>query len=170
MFKKHQNQSMALGAIAVALLVSAVSVAQNVADRDAKEINNYVLTEAALAKYTQAVHNLAPLMKNLPGACDDSEDARSLNDAVARMDAIPAAKAAIRSAGLTTREYVVFTWSMFQNGVAAWSLDQPGGKLPPGTLMGNVNFYRAHDAALRKLGKELKAADCDDEDRTDESD
>jgi hypothetical protein len=172
MFDHHRFRGTLLGAIGAALLASAPSVAQSVADSDAREVASYVLTEAGLAKYTQAVKNLAPLAKRLSDACkadDDSDNVRSLDDMVARFDAVPGVSAAIRSASLTTREYFVFTLSVFKNGMAAWALDQPGGKLPPGTSMANVNFYRAHQAAIKRLGNATKAGDCDSGGNEDDS-
>jgi len=44
--------------------------------------------------------------------------------------------------------------------MAAWALEQPGCKVPSGVKMANVNFYRSHEAELKKLG-ENKQADCD---------
>jgi len=151
--------------IAAALVTSAPCIAQNFAERDAREIGSFVLTEAGLAKYTQAVKNLGAHASRMRDACgdDDSESARSLDQMAARLDAIPEVKTAVRSAGLTTREYLVFSLSLFQNGMAAWALTQPGGKLPPGTSMANVNFYRAHEAAIRQLGEQTKGSDCDSE-------
>jgi hypothetical protein len=151
--------------IAVALLVSATSFAVDSAARDTQEIASYVLTESGLAKYTQAVKNLGALARTMPADCDDSEDAKSLDDMAARLNAVPGMQAAIKSAGLTTREYLVFTMSIFHNGMAAWALTQPGSKLPAGTSMANVNFYRAHEAAIKKLGELTKSAGCADDDR-----
>jgi len=150
-------------AIAAVLFTSAACLAQGFADRDAREIGSFVLTDAGLAKYTQAVKNLGAHAKRMRDACgdDDSESARSLDQMAARLDAIPEVKTAIRSAGLTTREYLVLTLSLFQNGMAAWALTQPGGKLPPGTSMANVNFYRAHEAAIKRLGEQTKDSNCD---------
>jgi hypothetical protein len=59
----------------------------------------------------------------------------------------------------------VFSLSLFQNGLAAWALEQPGGTLPPGVKMANVNFLRAHEAELKKLGELTKQADCDNSNR-----
>ena len=150
-------------ALAVALLATAGSHAQDFSDRDTREISSYVLTEAGLAKYSQATRNLdANAKKSMSaGACED-DGAASLDAAVARIDAIPSAKAAIKAAGMTTREYLLFTWSVFQNGMAAWAVSQPGGKLPPGASMANVNFYRTHEAALKKLGQ-TASGDCADD-------
>ena len=64
----------------------------------------------------------------------------------------------------------MFTWSVFQNGMAAWALDQPGGKPSPGVSMANVDFYRQHEAEFKKLGKSGTSGDCDQQDdSTDET-
>ena len=55
---KMRNGATAGLALAVAPLATSVSTAQSFPDRDAKEVNSYVLSEAALAKYTRAVANL----------------------------------------------------------------------------------------------------------------
>jgi hypothetical protein len=154
--------------IAIALLVSATAIAWDLTDRDTQEIARYVLTDAALAKYTQATKNLGVHAKQMPGDCDDGDDAKSIDEMVTRFNAVPGAKAAVQSAGLTTREYLVFTMSLFQNGMAAWALTQPGGKLPAGTSMANVNFYRAHEAAIKKLGEATKPSGCGDGERSED--
>ena len=113
------------------LLAPVVVEAQNPADRDAKEIADYMLTEPALAKYKQAVHKLQPLIAQLPQDCERENGSTSLKDMAARMDAIPGVKSALKAAGMTSREYLVFTWSVFQSGMAVLAVQQPGGKLPP---------------------------------------
>ena len=146
---------------AFALLEPMKVVAQNLADHDAKEVADYVLTEAALAKYTNAVHKLQALKEQLQQDCDREDGPESLNGMAARLDAVPDVKAALRSAGMTSREYLVVSFSVFQNGMAAWALDQPGGTLPSGTKPANVAFYRAHKVELEKLGELTKQAECD---------
>lgn len=150
-------------AFALALLAPLAAEAQNLADRDAKEVADYVLTEAALAKYTKAVHKLHPLKEQLQQGCDREDAPESLNGMAARLDAVPDVTAALRAAGMTLREYLLFSWSMFQNGMAVWALDQPGGALPPGTKPANVNFYRTHKAELEKLGELTGEMDCDNQ-------
>ena len=147
--------------VSLALVAPSVVGAQNFSDRDTNEIAGYVLTDTALAKYTQAVRKLQPLMGQLPQDCDGDEGSKSLNDMAARMDGVPAVKSALKGAGMTSREYLLFSFSVFQNGMTAWALDQPDGKLPPGMKMANVNFYRAHEAELKKLGELSKQTDCD---------
>jgi hypothetical protein len=155
-----------MAVLAAALVAPTASVAQDFTDRDTREINAYVMTESGFAKYSQATRNLAAL----PNRCDEDqmEGANSLDEMVAQFDSVPELRAAIRSAGIPTREFIVFTWSLFQNGMAAWALSQPGGKLPAGASMANVDFYRAHEADFQKLEKETKRGDCDDADSGEE--
>jgi hypothetical protein len=150
------------------LLAASIAAAQNFPDKDTREINSYVLTEAALAKYAQATGNLNALAKSSSAACDDDDGTTaSLDASVARINSTPGAQAAIQSAGMTTREYVVFTWSMVQTGLGAWALSQPGGTLPPGVSKANVDFFRAHEQAFNQLSTE-DSDPCDGEDESDE--
>lgn len=132
-------------------------------DSDHREISAYVLTEAGLAKFKQASEKLSAV----PGACermdedDDDEGSakESLDEMVARVNAVPGSKAAIQSAGMTTREYAVFIFSMLQSGMSAWAQDQ-GGKLPPGVSQANVDFYKKHEAEMAAIGENDP---CDDD-------
>ncbi|MGH8865843.1 MAG: hypothetical protein ACREVZ_14560, partial [Burkholderiales bacterium] len=82
-------------------------------DRDEQEINNYVLTDAALQRYTKASVALGSLAKKTSANCDDSDDgnAKSIDEMVAKVNSTPGAKAALQSAGMTPREYIVFSMS-----------------------------------------------------------
>ena len=149
-----------LTAFAIVSFVSGSAIAQ---DRDTQEVLAYTLTETSLAKYVQATRNLAALQET----CDDDDsDSQSIDQTVARLNAQPGAKAAIQSAGMTTREYVVFSWSIIHTGLAAWALSQPGGKLPAGASKANVDFYRKHEAGLKSLGSSKSRDACAD-DRSD---
>ena len=147
--------------VGLSLLVPVLGGAQQSPDRDTKEIADYVLTDAGLAKYRQAVAKLQPLAGQLPQDCDQEERTRSLNELAAQMDGVPQVNSALKGAGMTSREYLLFSFSVFQNGMAAWALQQPGGTLPPGINMANVKFYRAQEAELTRLGELTKQADCD---------
>ncbi len=69
---------------------------------------------------------------------------------------------------MTTREYVVFMWSMMQSGMSAWALQQSG-KLPPGVSQANVDFYNKHEAQMRAIGENDPCGDGDgDEDSGEE--
>lgn len=157
-----------IAALGSALLASTELVAQDFSASDTREIASYLLTDAGLAKYTQATKNLGALAQRL--SCDaDEDEEQSLDQFAARIAATPGASAALQSASMTAREYVVFTFSLIQNALGAWSLSQPGGQLPPGTLMANVTFYRAHEPALQALGEQMQADDCDSGDEDEEA-
>jgi hypothetical protein len=148
-----------LGAVTIALSVPGFAMAQ---DRDLQEIQKYVLTDAGLAKYSEATRKMAMLSGEETGACaDDDSDSQSIDQVVAKINAAPAAKAAIQSAGLSTREYVVLSFSLLQTGLAAWAVDQPGGKLPPGTSKANVDFYKKHEADMKQLEGLRQDDDCE---------
>ena len=168
MLQLHKTITLWLPVLASALLAPAFSIAQEFSESDTREIATYVLNEAKLGKYAEATRNLGEITDQLPSNCDDEEDAQSLDELGARLDAIPDVRSAIESAGMTSREYVVFTFSLFQNGMAAWVLSQPGGALPEGTSMANVDFYRAHETTLQELGSLTQSDDCEDADEENE--
>jgi hypothetical protein len=145
--------------LVLALTLPALSWA---ADSDTQEISRYVLTDAGLAKYTRAMDNLRPVAAEV-ASCDE-ENADSIAAMAARIDGKPAAKAAIKSAGLTSHEFVVFMFATIQAGMAAWATDQPGGKLPPGVSQANVNFYKANRAKIEGIPPLQDACDDDAED------
>jgi len=149
--------------------------AQAQASRDRQEVNSYVLTDAGVARFAKASAALGRIADRMPSDCDDSDDsddsdAKNIDEMAAKMNAVPGARAAIQSAGMTTREYFVFTMSLFQTGMASWALSQPGGKLPPGISMANVNFYRKNEAAMSRMAESSKADDCDGDNREDDND
>jgi hypothetical protein len=163
MLQLHKIKALLFTVLASALIAPATSVAQDFSDSDSREIASYVLNEASLQKYAKATRSLGDIKDQLPSSCDDEEGVQSLDAAAARLGAIPDVRVAIESAGMTTREYMVFSFSLFQNGLAAWVLSQPGGGLPPGTSMANVDFYRSHEATLQELGSLTESDNCDDD-------
>ena len=149
-----------LGALTLALILPVIATAD-----DEQEIRNYVLTDAGLAKYSQAARQLAAMDAEQTGACEDSEDgddAQSISDVVAKMDRHPAAKNAITSAGMTTREYIVFSFALLQTGLAVWGAEQPGGQAT-GVSAANVAFYKRNEANLKKLETVTQPPSCEEE-------
>ena len=140
-----------------ALLLLPAARAQSLPDADTREVRSYTLTENALGKYVEATRKLSAI----PLDCStDEPGVGSLTDAAARIDAVPGAKAVVRSAGLTSREYVVFAFALIENAYASFALDQPDGKLPPGVTMSNVEFLRAHAGVIEQLANETEVAGC----------
>jgi hypothetical protein len=155
----------ALLIVSAALLAPGFVAAQ---DADTREVQSYVLTDAGLSRYALATKKLAALPRPA-GACEDGDSgSASLSDMVAKLDAAPGARNAIQSAGMTTREYVVFSMSLLHNGLAAWAASQPGGKLPPGASKANVDFYNQHKAELEKLSGPRAGDECAEDARDSE--
>jgi hypothetical protein len=146
----------ALAAIAAMLLLPAAHAA--LPEADEREIQSFVLTEAGFTKYMRATRSLKGIEID---DCADETGITSLAEAASKIDAVPGAKAAVKAAGLTSREYVVFAFSLIHNAFASYALQSPGGTLPPGTAMANVEFIRAHSAQLEKLAAETDDATCE---------
>jgi len=149
---------------AVALFIPGVAMSQ---DKDTQEVQRYALTDAGLARYSAVTKKLAALPGNPAGACDDDGWTGSFAAAAAKLEAAPGAKAALTSAGMTAYEYIVFSFSLLQNGIAA-AMSQPGGKLPPGVSQANVDFCRKHAAEIESLPKSHEG-ECDDSAGDDDS-
>ena len=157
-----------LVAMVAMLISSAALAAAPSADRDIQEVDAYVLTEAALTKYAQATKKLQALPRRAAAHCDDSGDdasgnRKSIAAQVAQLEATPGAAAAVKSAGLSTHEYVVLSWSLLQAGLASWAVAQPGARQPTGVLKSNVAFYRAHEAAIKTIAPASDSGGCEDE-------
>lgn len=157
------------GLVVAALFALAATVPAGAAgDGGAKEISAYRLTDAGLARYANATRRLDEAVRSSPALCEeraseDGEDSQTLDQVAAKIDANPAMRQAVQAAGMTSRDYALFSFALLQAGMAAWALDQPGGKLTPGVSMDNVNFYRRNKATLEKIGQESNAAEsCED--------
>lgn len=166
MTASHRLAGVFVAAVALLSGGMAPAVAQ---DRDAQEVSRYALTEAGLAKFAQATRNIAAV----PGACereedDDADDLKSIDQMVAKLNSVPGIQAAIQSAGMTSREYVVFMFSMMQSGMAAWAVSQPGGKLPPGVSQANVDFFKQHETAMAQVGQGDPCGDSSGDDESEE--
>ena len=147
------------GALTLALFLTAVAAAD-----DAKEVQNYVLTDAGLAKYSQAARRMAVMDAAQTGACEQSEDgddSQSISEVAAKLDRYPAAKNTIEEAGMTTREYVVFSFALLQTGLAVWGAEQSGGKATVSAA--NVAFYKKNEAFLKKLDTITQPKFCEEE-------
>jgi len=145
-----------------ACLCGMAALAQDLSNRDMREVLAYTLSEAGLANYIEATRNLAVLPDGMPGACEDETGESSIDEMVASLNAWPGASNAIRSAGMSTREYVVFGWSVFQNAMAAWTASTTNGSLPEGASQANADFVVEHQADLERLGEYVSDEDCED--------
>ena len=155
-----QSNGLVHAVVAAAALLLAAAQAETLPEADTRELRTYTLTEAALGKYVEATRKLTVI----PFDCDaDAPDVSSITDAASRIDAVPGARAAVQSAGLTSREYVLFAFSLIENAFASYALEQPGGKLPPGVSMKNIDFLHQHAGVIEQLANETEVAGCAEE-------
>lgn len=160
---KKMNTLLCTLALAV-LAFAPLAQAKMLPDADTREVRAYTLTDASFAKYVNATHKLRDV-KFENCVDDDDDDAQdTITSFVARIDAVPGAKAAIEGAGMTSREYVVLSFSLLENGMASYLMQTPGGKLPDGVNQANVDFVRRHSAELHQLANETEDESCEKDD------
>jgi len=84
-------------------------------DADSREYRNYRLTLESVNKFVAASKALVKLSHDNPELEKQMEaqsDARTIDEAVKTTEKYPAVTAAIKSAGLTTRDFVVMTGTL----------------------------------------------------------
>jgi hypothetical protein len=153
-------QSLALVAVILAVPIGNATAQ----DADARAISAYRLNEATMTKFIAASRGMAAASRASPdtAAEDEGEGAKSIADMAAFYDGQPAARRALASAGLTSREYVTFMFTLMQAGMAAWLVEQHGwDKLPPDIARENVVFYQRHKKQLDSLTAALKQGEGD---------
>ena len=78
--------------------------------------------------------------------------ATTLSEMARRLDAVPAFAAAVRGAGMTTREFATAQLSLLQTGIAyALLKSSPGKQPPPGVSKENLEFMRLHEQEIEAL-------------------
>jgi hypothetical protein len=120
------------------------------------------LTRSDVERFAEASKQLRLLAERDPGpmrrlrAREGAARSASLEETVARLDAEPAVREAIESAGLTTREYALITVTLseailVQQALAHGSIDRP----PPGVSQENLDFVRTHRDEISRLLAEV---------------
>lgn len=156
---------------AAATSASTAAASSTQADEDLSDITRYRLSMDKIDKYIQSQKNLAAKVKSMSPAereafknNDDVADANaSIDEMVAKIDKQPVMAEAIKSAGLSTREWVMVTMSMMQTGMAAAVV-----KMRPNdnqdSLMRemkvnpeNVKWYTEHEAEITAKTKAIEA-------------
>jgi hypothetical protein len=135
-------------------------------DRDVQELRAYRLTlpkvkqmAAATLAYAQAQSRnpRVPARRQEPG---DDVEPKTLNDMARRIEREPDLANAIRTAGLSTREYSMLTLSFF-NAMFAHGMKKAGTikELPADILPENIVFIESNEAELNQILAQLQASD-----------
>jgi hypothetical protein len=158
---------LALAAAVLALLLVGSSAFAQAPSPDAKAIAAYRLTDTGLNRFISASRGLAAVQRARPDADDaddddddDGDDDKdpSIDELAAIYERDPAARRALSAAGITSREYIIFSLSLFEAGMAAWLIEQHGwDKLPPNVARENVVFYQRNKARIDSVTAEIKS-------------
>jgi hypothetical protein len=142
-------------------------------NQDLADISTYKLTMDGIDKFYAAQRNLGLKMKAMSPAEREAAKARgdestsdlnsSLDDMVVKIDKEPVYAAAVREAGLSTREYVLVMMSMMQSSMAAGVIkmrpkdnaDSLAREMKANPE--NVRFIQQHEAELAKKQTEMAA-------------
>lgn len=115
------------------------------------------LSEADQAKL-EDLRAKADQLEEQNGADDVFGDAKSIDDMAAKAEQFPPLAKALRTAGVSGREYATFMMAMIQASFAA-GMQKAGmlKQLPAGVSAENVKFVLEHEAELKKMQEELQA-------------
>jgi|HubBroStandDraft_6_1064221.scaffolds.fasta_scaffold1180497_1 hypothetical protein len=146
-----------LGAAAISAPQAAPPRGNPPADADSKEYRSYHLTMENVGKFVAASKALVKLSHDNPDLEKDMEsqsDARTIQDAVRTTEKYPAVTAAIKSAGLTTRDFVVMTGTLMGAEMAVGMKKQGQIKqYPPSVSPENAAFVEQNWDRLNAMMK-----------------
>jgi hypothetical protein len=92
-----------------------------------------------------------------------TDNPTTLAEMARRVDSVPALAAAVRGAGMTSREFATAQLALMQTGIAhALLKSSPAGTPPPaGVLKENLEFFRLHEKELESLFASLDKDSAD---------
>jgi hypothetical protein len=125
----------------------------------------YELTTAKVKAWEQASVAAAQALKGRTDQAEEElDDAdQSLEEMVARMDAVPEIRRSVHQAGLSTRDYVMIGFVIFQAMMADQILEMNPQADPPKNLNpANLDFVRTHKAEVQQSFQAVQAASADE--------
>jgi hypothetical protein len=156
------------GIIVGLLLITAMSVAQSKAGdtKDAKEIAAFKLTTDGLTKLSNSLKALDELSKKNPALREKVEDSdngeETIDETLALYERHPEVISAIKSSGLTPREFVVTNYALVVNSMAMAYRKAGMKDVPPGASTANMNFIETHRKEIEAMNKEKKPQSDDE--------
>lgn len=158
------------GTLILSLLLPARAVGQRssgFSPADHQAIASHRLTMDNIGKAAVAAGKLKELEKDpkFKAILMSKEEAKSIQDVIAKMDATPQIRSAVESSGLTSREFMLTVLSLATTRSAA-KLTAMGGDaakaaatLP--TSPQNLQFYAAHEADIERLARSIAEPEND---------
>lgn len=133
----------------------ALQIGGGMSASDTSQLYNYSLSMEKIQKTAEATSALTKLGKEHP-ELNDSQDTKSIDETVQKLEKYPQAVAAIRSSGLTPHEYVVCLMTMIQATMAV-GLKKSGTykDYPPAMLKvvskANLDYTEQHWDEIQKM-------------------
>jgi hypothetical protein len=165
-----RTRPLALGAALVCALTMSLQAQDSkggFSPAERQTLMSHRLTMDNVRKMIDAAAKLSALSEKDPtlGDVKPGEEAKSMAELTAKMDALPPAKAAISSSGLKTDEFVLTLFEL-QYVRSAVLMKEMGGdaakgaeNLPVSPV--NLQFYTANRVEIDKLAKSLEASDSE---------
>ena len=156
--------------------------AQQQAEKDLGDINDYRLTMDGMNKFFEAQRNLGIAASKLSPAEREAMEAKndaegtdgSLDQMIKRIEENKMANDAVRKAGLTAREYTMITFAMMQAAMAASVLQMRPNDNQDSLARAmqanpeNIKFMQEHQAEFARrqeeMAAEMKRLGLDDDD------
>ncbi len=153
--KRKSSHCAILTAALVCLSAFAVAQTPNKATKDEKEIAAFKLTTEGFTKYSKAVAAMSELEKKDPSFKEkhESSDSQTIDETVQQFERTPQAMSALKSAGLTPRQFVLTTYALVVNAIVLAFKQQPGmmKELPAGASKENIEFMEKHRKEIEAL-------------------
>ena len=116
------------------------------------------LTDADERRIEQLEAEIAEIEQRTEGVLD-MQETQSIAEAARRLDAHPHFAAAVKSAGLSTREFATLQMALFQAMFARGFLKAGTiTELPKDVNPENVKFLQDHEAEIQKMARQWEAA------------
>jgi hypothetical protein len=161
--------SLALRSAVLSLMLAApfgisTAGAQGNGDKDSKAVSAYTLTMPKYKKLMQGMLNIGKAVQKdsaLGSAIEDSGN-KSLDQMTAAYNAKPQIRNAIAAAGLTSREFAVGLMSLLQTGMSyglmkQYKMSADSVHKATGVSTANLEFYRANEAEIDRMTKQMEA-------------
>ena len=135
-------------------VVAAASATSN-AEPTSEDISNYSLDMDKMRKLTATMQYLGEAAQSDPTAGDAARMGNNETTAqtIAKLDANPTTRAALRKAGWSAKDYVWTTAAFLQAGMLQGVIASGQGKLPAGHSPKNIEFLKTHQKEIDALGE-----------------
>jgi hypothetical protein len=134
-------------------------------EADAKTIASYRLTLSALRKYEAIADHLSTWLKTQPAAqveqagasASSSNDDMSIDEMAKEVVKVKAVADALQKAGMTSREYVIFTFALAEAGLYVEMKKRGLADDPEDTNPANIKFVEDNAAVLKALQTKVES-------------